>query len=118
MQTKKKTGRPQKEFDLKQVEIFGKFRATYQTMAEYFGCSEKTIERRMADENDDFCRVYKKAFSGAKLKLSENQFKLAEKSAAMAIWLGKQYLGQKDTAYLVDTSDDTDNKLKFDGWND
>jgi hypothetical protein len=24
------------------------------------------------------------------------QFKLAEKNASMAIWLGKQYLGQKD----------------------
>ena len=25
------------------------------------------------------------------------QFRLAEKNAAMAIWLGKQYLGQRDT---------------------
>ena len=25
------------------------------------------------------------------------QFKLAEKNPTMAIWLGKQYLGQKDT---------------------
>lgn len=31
---------------------------------------------------------------GLKIKLRRNQLKLSEKSAAMAIWLGKQYLGQ------------------------
>ena len=31
-----------------------------------------------------------------KIKLRRNQFKLSEKSAAMAIWLGKQYLNQKE----------------------
>ena len=31
-----------------------------------------------------------------KIKLRQNQLKLSEKSAAMAIWLGKQYLNQKD----------------------
>lgn len=33
---------------------------------------------------------------GLKIKLRRNQLKLSEKSAAMAIWLGKQYLGQRD----------------------
>ena len=31
-----------------------------------------------------------------KIKLRRNQFKLSEKSASMAIWLGKQYLNQRD----------------------
>lgn len=31
-----------------------------------------------------------------KIKLRQNQLNLSEKSAAMAIWLGKQYLGQHD----------------------
>lgn len=31
-----------------------------------------------------------------KIKLRRNQLKLSEKSAAMAIWLGKQYLGQRE----------------------
>lgn len=31
-----------------------------------------------------------------KIKLRRNQLKLSEKSASMAIWLGKQYLGQRD----------------------
>ena len=33
---------------------------------------------------------------GLKIKLRRNQFKLSEKSAAMAIFLGKNYLGQRD----------------------
>ena len=36
------------------------------------------------------------------------QFKLAEKSATMAIWLGKQYLGQTDKAEII-TNTITDN---------
>ena len=92
-----KGGRPKKEFDLKQVEIFGKFRATYETMADYFGCSEQTIRRNIQDENSEFCKVYKKAFSNSKLKLSEAQFQYALKgNASLLIWLGKQYLGQTD----------------------
>ncbi len=31
-----------------------------------------------------------------KIKLRRNQLALSERSAAMAIFLGKQYLGQKD----------------------
>lgn len=31
------------------------------------------------------------------MSLRRLQFKHAEKSASMAIWLGKQYLGQRDT---------------------
>lgn len=33
---------------------------------------------------------------GLKIRLRRNQLKLSEKSAAMAIFLGKQYLGQTD----------------------
>lgn len=32
-----------------------------------------------------------------KIELRKNQLELSKKSAAMAIWLGKQYLNQKDT---------------------
>ena len=31
------------------------------------------------------------------MSLRRIQYKLAEKNATMALWLGKQYLGQKDT---------------------
>lgn len=39
-----------------------------------------------------------------KIRLRRNQFKLSERSASMAIWLGKQYLGQKDSIEVSQTS--------------
>ena len=49
-------------------------------------------------------RTYKKGFSevfkikrqGGKASLRRTQWHLAESNPTMAIWLGKQYLGQKD----------------------
>ena len=38
----------------------------------------------------------KNGYMALKIKLRRNQFKLSEKNAAMAIFLGKNYLGQKD----------------------
>ncbi len=92
-------GRPSEieNIDLAQVEVMGKFRATHETMADYFGVCVRTIERYMADDEGEFCRVYKKGMADCKLKLSEAQVQLALKgNATMLVWLGKQHLGQKD----------------------
>jgi len=90
-------GRPKLEFDKREVKLLGQFRATYDTMAEWFDCSHKTIERKMGDKKSEFSRVYKKAMATTKMKLSEAQIKYAlNGNAALLIWLGKQYLGQKD----------------------
>ena len=97
-------GRPRKEFDKK----------TFEDLCS-LGCSQEEICWFFRDEkgkpaNIDtlsrWCvRTYKMTFQeyfkktglmGLKIKLRRNQFKLSEKSAAMAIFLGKQYLGQKD----------------------
>ena len=95
---KKPIGRPRIELDPKQAKIFGYFRATYQTMAEQIGCSHDTIQREMDRENSDFASEYKKGFAAMKMKLSEAQVKTAidEHNPTLLVWLGKQYLGQKD----------------------
>jgi len=92
-------GRPSEleNIDFEQVALMGKFKATYETMAEYFDVCVRTIERYMADEDGKFCRAYKKAFSDCKLRLSEAQMKSAlEGNATMLIWMGKQHLNQSD----------------------
>lgn len=43
-----------------------------------------------------FSEVFKEKRQGGRASLRRNQWKLAEKNATMAIFLGKQYLGQKD----------------------
>jgi hypothetical protein len=39
---------------------------------------------------------WENALDSGKASLRRNQFKLSENNAAMAIWLGKQYLGQRE----------------------
>lgn len=45
---------------------------------------------------DEYSNVYKKYCENGKCSLRRNQFVLSKKNAAMAIWLGKQWLGQRD----------------------
>lgn len=50
--------------------------------------------------------MFKKKSAGGKMSLRRYQFELAKKNASMAIWLGKQYLGQSDNPQgNIDTED-------------
>lgn len=100
----KKMGRPVKEFDKKLfVDLVG------------IGCEQEEICWVFRDPNgkpanvDTLTRWCKREFGctfqeyarenkgmAAKIKLRQNQMKLSEKSAAMAIFLGKNLLGQRD----------------------
>ena len=51
-----------------------------------------------------FAEVYKEKRQGGKASLRRQQFKIAETNATMAIWLGKQYLGQSDSPVVVETT--------------
>lgn len=46
--------------------------------------------------NTDFETIFKEKRENGKASLRRMQWKLAEKNATMGIWLGKQYLEQKD----------------------
>ena len=103
-------GRPLKEFDAKAFnDLIG------------LGCSQEEICWFFREDNgkpanvDTLSRWCKRTFGcnfqeyskqngymALKIRLRKNQFKLSEKSASMAIWLGKQYLGQKDAVEFED----------------
>lgn len=87
----KKMGRPQREIDLRLVARLAKIQCTIQEISSILDIPYGTLTNR-----PDFTAVYKKNCEGGKCSLRRLQFKLAQKSAAMAIFLGKQYLGQKD----------------------
>lgn len=98
-------GRPQKEIDQSLFEKLCGLQCTLTEIAGIFDCSEDTIERwckRTYDEG--FAETYKKHSAAGKLSLRRAQFRLAEKSAAMAIFLGKNYLGQSDNVMIEDKS--------------
>jgi len=106
MPTKKKGGRPPKEFDKKGFEGLCKLQCTKPEICSFFECDEKTLtawcKRTYKDENGNgrgFSDIYKELSAGGKISLRRAQFEKAVKrlDRGMLIWLGKQYLGQKDT---------------------
>lgn len=99
-------GRPRKEIDNKIFENLCGLQCTLEEIAGVFDCSPDTIERWCKQEyKETFAEVYKKHSAKGKTSLRRTQFKLAEKSAAMAIFLGKNYLGQKDN--IIETDEQT-----------
>lgn len=94
---KAKRGRPPKELDKKQFEKLCALQATLDEIAGFFDCDVNTVEvwcKRVYGVN--FSDVFKSKSAQGKLSLRRFQFKLAEKNAAMAIFLGKNMLGQTD----------------------
>lgn len=99
-------GRPQKEIDKKIFENLCGLQCTLEEIAGVFDCSVDTIERWCKREyGETFAETYKKHSAKGKTSLRRIQFRLAEKSAAMAIFLGKNYLGQKDN--IIETDEQT-----------
>jgi len=82
--------RPRLSIDPAQVEELAAIMCTQAEMATVLGCSVKTLERR-------FGRAIEKGKARAATSLRRKQWQLAEKgNVTMLIWLGKQYLGQRD----------------------
>ncbi len=89
--------RPLKEISQKDFEKLCGLQCTKEEICGFFDVTDKTLER--------WCkRTYKKGFSevfaqkrgSGKISLRRSQFELAKKNASMAIWMGKQYLGQRE----------------------
>lgn len=96
-------GRPRKQIDLEQFKKLCAMQCTLGEIAGFFDCSEDTIENWCKrEQKSNFSDTYKTYSSAGKISLRRYQMKLAEKNAAMAIWLGKQYLGQKESPEVDD----------------
>lgn len=105
MTDKKKVGRPQKDITVDQFEKLCNMQCTLEEIAGFFDCCDDTINNWCKKTyGDNFSGVFKSKSVGGKISLRRNQFKLSEKNASMAIFLGKQYLGQKDMPELEEKS--------------
>ena len=90
--------RPRIKIDWEQFEKLCTMQCTKEEIADWFDCSHDTIERAVKRKTGEgFASFYNKKRVGGKISLRRSQFELAKKYPAMAIWLGKQLLGQKDT---------------------
>lgn len=94
--------RPRKEIDKTDFEGLLAIQCTLEEVTAFFdhklnGCSQDTIERWCKRTyGESFAEISKKKREIGKISLRRMQFKHAEKNPSMAIFLGKNYLGQRD----------------------
>ena len=71
-------------------------------------------DRAVENYGEDYSAVYKKFSESGMCSLRRNQFVLSKKNAAMAIWLGKLWLGQRDPSDEVDKQKALENQTLID----
>lgn len=95
--TGRPNGRPKIEIDKGQFEKLCSLQCTLGEIAGFVGCNEDTVGKWCKRTYGEcFSAVYKRYSQLGKVSLRRNQLKLSEHNASMAIWLGKQWLGQRD----------------------
>ena len=91
-----KGGRPKKyKIDKEQVQNLARYGCSNIEIADFFGCSSSLIEK-------SYSEFLTKGRAEQKLRLRQLQWKSAEAgNVTMQIWLGKQYLDQRDKQELT-----------------
>lgn len=112
METKRGRGRPRIEIDADNFKKLCGLQCTLSEIASFFSCSDDTIERWCQRELKlKFAEAFKMYSASGKISLRRWQFRMAENSVPMAIWLGKQYLGQREQQEVVAMTDETVKEL-------
>ena len=94
-----KGGAPIKEIDYKQLEKLCAIQCTGEECAAILKIDYDTLNRALKrDNHGGFTDYFKKNSATGKASLRRRQYKSAveEGNIPMMIWLGKQYLGQKE----------------------
>lgn len=95
---KGKAGRPKKEVDWGQFEKLCGLQCTQTEIAAFLEIHVENLRTKAREhyKEVDFTLIIKRYAEKGKCSLRRNQFVLSSKNAAMAIFLGKNYLGQTD----------------------
>ena len=107
--------RPKKEFNQKQFEAMCAIQCTEEEICGIFDCDDVTLNRWCKDTyGKRFSEVYKQKRQGGKMSLRRKQWEMAGMNPTMAIWLGKQWLGQTDKVEqtVAVISDETRDEIK------
>jgi hypothetical protein len=108
---KKAVGRPKVEINLEELERLSALNCTMPELAAYFKVPLRTLEDRFT--NDSKVRMcIERGREIGKLSIRRKQLQIMNEtnSVPMAIWLGKQLLGQRDKHDVI-TEDRTDSVL-------
>lgn len=100
---KKKTGRPPKIINKTEFEKLCAMQCTEAEICAWLDVTEKTLTRWCRETYDkSFSQIYAEKRGKGKISLRRMQWQLAQKSASMAIFLGKNYLNQRDNPVEVE----------------
>ena len=90
-------GRPKIEIEIETLVKLAALHCTQEEAASWLGIGEKTLRRRLKE--DKYKEAWELGWSQGLVSLRRTQWKLAQVKPVMAIFLGKQYLGQKDEVH-------------------
>ena len=104
-------GRKQVPIDALYLEKLCSLQCTNAEIAAWFGCSERTIEKR--SKEPELAEVMARGKGKGRVSIRRAQMKLLEAgNATMGVWLGKQYLGQRDVT-PIELSGPNGSAVKF-----
>lgn len=87
----------QNRIDKKQFEKLCGLQCTLMEICSYFDVDDKTLNSWCTDTyGTTFSEIFKVKRGTGQISLRRMQWQLAEKNPSMAIFLGKNYLGQRD----------------------
>ena len=98
----KKVGRPKVELDLLELQKLCRLNCTMPEIAAFFNIPLRTLEDKYTNDQNIRDAIDKGRNEG-KLSIRRKQIQIMEKTnnSTMAIWLGKQLLGQKDRQEIL-----------------
>lgn len=102
---KKKRGAPKKVISKKQFESLCEIQCTEEEICSVLDVTDKTLNKWCNETySKNFSEIFNEKRLGGKASLRRNQWNLSKTNPTIAIWLGKQYLGQKDKQEIDTTS--------------
>ena len=89
--------RPKKKISIEAFEVMCHLQCTEIEICDELGVTDKTLARWCRETyGKNFSEVFREKRGHGKLSLRRKQWRLADSSPAMAIFLGKNYLGQSE----------------------
>ena len=107
-----KVGRPKINLNLEELERLSRLNCTIIAISAYFDIPLRTLEKKFTNEVD-VRKAIEKGRATGKLSLRRRQIQIMEETnnPTMAIWLGKQMLGQTDKQEIVQDINIEDRKV-------
>ena len=92
---RRKAGRKPAQIDLTELEKLSALQCTDEEIADWFGVSTRTVETRR--KRPEFAQAMQRGRSKGRISVRRAQMKMLDSgNGTMGVWLGKQFLGQRD----------------------